>query len=165
MRVLILSILTLIATDSIAQRYSIGAAAVYGTEIESLGYQVRAYYNIHHKTCFGPELTYFPKTSHVIDGENTDVSLTEFNFNGHHHFNIGVKYLGVYPLAGLNWSREEEGEETNEAFGINIGAGLHYSKKKWTIFTEIIHLTGELSEQTILLGFFYTPSKTINHHD
>lgn len=162
MRGSILSLFLFISLSSTAQRYSVGTAAAYGSKIEASGYQLRAYYNVDHKTCFGPELTIFPKTTHEIGGENLDVSLTEFNFNGHQHLYFGLKHLGFYPLTGVNWSREETGEDVHEAFGINFGAGLHYSKKKWTIFTEAIHLTGDLSQQTFLLGIFYTPSK---HHE
>ena len=85
MRVLILSLLIITGPFALAQRYSVGLATAYGSEIESLGYQFRAYYNIDHKTCFGPEFTYFPTTSRMHDGVSQDISLTEFNFNGHHH--------------------------------------------------------------------------------
>lgn len=157
--------MTLVASSTLAQRYSIGAATTYGSKIESIGYQIRAYYNIKHATCFGPEFTHFPKTTHEIDGENVDISLTEYNFNGHHHFSFGLKNVGFYPLAGVNLSREKENEHLTQAFGFNIGGGLHFSKKKWTVFTEFIHLTGDLSEQTALLGFFYTPSKKHAPHE
>lgn len=165
MRVLILSLLVLLSLPVVSQRYSVGLASTYGNEIETLGYQVRAYYNIDHKTCFGPEFTYFPETSHSIGGEELDVSLTEYNFNGHHHLYFGLDHLGVYPLGGFNYSVEKVGDEKETAFGLNIGLGLHYSKKKWTFFTEAIHLTGDLSEETFIFGIFYTPSKSHVQHD
>jgi hypothetical protein len=149
-----------------SQRYSIGAASVYGSKIEALGYQLRAYYNIKHATCFGPEVAIFPKTTHhSATSEQVDISLTEYNFNGHHHFSFGLKNVGLYPLAGVNLSREKEDEHLHKAYGFNIGVGFHYSKKKWTIFSEFIHLTGDLSQETMLLGFFYTPQKKHAAHE
>lgn len=148
-----------------SQRYSIGAASIYGSKIETFGYQLRAYYNIKHATCFGPEVAFFPKISHHKGGEQIDVSLTEYNFNGHHHFSFGLKNVGLYPLAGVNLSREEENEHLHKAYGFNIGAGLHYSKKKWTIFSEFVHLTGNLSQETMLVGLFYTPQKKHAPHE
>lgn len=164
MRVLILSLL-LISGSLSAQRYSIGLATAYGNDIETVGYQIRAYYNVDHKTCFGPEFTYFPETTHTVAGEQVDVSLTEYNFNGHHHLYFGLEHLGIYPLGGLNYSIEKIGEEEETAFGFNIGAGLHYSKKKWTFFSEVIHLTGDLSEETFVFGIFYIPGKSHEQHD
>ena len=139
MRVLILSILLLTSAHLLGQRYSIGLATAYGNEIDAVGYQLRAYYNIDHKTCFGPEFTYFPESSRTVAGERVDVSLTEYNFNGHHHLYFGLEHLGIYPLGGLNYSVEKIGTEEETAFGLNIGAGIHYSKKKWTLFSEVIH--------------------------
>ena len=156
MRGLILSTLILAGTVLFAQRYSIGAATGFGNKIETMGYQIRGYYNIDHKTCFGPEVMFFPKTTHQTDGLAEEVSLREFNFNGHHHFAFGNK-LGFYPLTGVSWGWEQIDETVHEAFGINVGAGIHFSDHDWTIFAEYVHLTGDLSEQTALIGIFFTP--------
>ena len=161
MRVLTLSILLLASTaNSIAHGYTIGKAIGYGSEIKTIGYHILPYYNIHHKTCFSPELLCFSKTSPIVDGKNTNVSLTEFNFSEHHHFDIGIKDTGIYPLTGLNSSREQEGRNIHEAFGLNLGTRMYYSKNNWAIFTKLVPLTGSLSEQTLLFRFLYTPPKT-----
>jgi hypothetical protein len=165
MRALILSLFLLVTGTVSAQRYSIGLATAYGNEVETFGYQLRAYYNVDHKTCFGPEFTYFPKTTELIGGQKVDVSLTEYNFNGHHHLYFGLEHLGIYPLGGFNYSIEKVGDEQETALGLNIGVGLHYSKKKWTFFTEVIHLTGDLSEETFVFGIFFTPRKSHKQHD
>jgi len=95
-----------------------------------------------------------------------DVTLREINFNGHYIIHTGIEDLGIYPVGGLNYSVEEEGEEDIKAWGLNIGAGIHYElDHHWTIFGEFIHLTGELSEETTLFGIFYTLRKKHSEHD
>lgn len=136
-----------------------------GLETNTFGVQSLHYYNIDHKTCFGPEVTYFRAITKMVGNENHNASLTEFNFNGHHHLFSGNDHLGFYPLGGINYSIESVATESESAFGINVGAVLHYDKKRWTVFAEVIHLTGKLSEESFFTGVFFTPGKSHPPHE
>ena len=70
--------------------------------------------------------------------------------------------MGVYPVVGLNYSQEKEEytdtgeEETLKKWGANLGIGTHYAVNKFTVFLEYDHLFSNLSQNTFILGVFYT---------
>ena len=147
---------------AVAQSYSLGAGLAYGDDIKEPGINVRGYYNLAgNRICFGPEFTYFKKRTENSASEELDVSLFELNFNAHYIFEVNHK-LGVYPIVGLNYSQEKEkyadtGEEdTLKKWGANLGIGTHYAVNKFTAFLEYDHLFSNLSQNTFILGVFYT---------
>jgi len=134
--------------------FSTGLGTAFSTAKETLGINGRAYYNIGHHICFGPEVSYF-------NGREKD--LLDFNLVGHYIFE--TKLAGIYPLIGLNYSIEneeiinEEGEEEQEsidAIGIKFGAGAHRNFGKFTVFVEYSRVQSELKDNFFAVGAFFT---------
>ena len=122
------------------------------------GINIRAYYGVNDHFCFGPEATFFPKTT--ID-DNYKLSISEFNFNGHYAIELAHRF-GIYPLAGINYTIEQKEEnrldglhtEQEEALGINYGAGFHYSLGRTFLFAEFKGVSGKLNDEFITIGAF-----------
>jgi len=133
---------------------AIGAGGVYGTDIEQFAPNLRAYYFPNEKICFGPEVAWFPEIS---EGE-VERQLTEFNITGHYIFEVHHK-VGAYPLFGFNYSIEKETEHdeeiTEEALGLNLGAGLHLSYGRFLPFVEYKYVTGDLSQHAFSAGVLF----------
>lgn len=150
---------------AMAQSYSVGAGLAYGDDIREPGINFRGYYNLaDNRICFGPEFTYFKKRTENSASEEIDISLFEINLNAHYLFEVTHK-LGIYPVIGLNYSQEKEDytdteeEVTEKKWGMNVGAGTHYTVNKFTVFLEYDHLFSDLSQNTFILGAFYTFGK------
>ena len=77
-----------------------------------------------------------------------------WNFNAHYVFEIGHKF-GIYPLAGLNWSKEVEEEHSTQNFGVNLGSGFHVFAGRWVPYIEYVYLTGDLSDHKFMLGTYF----------
>ena len=73
-----------------------------------------------------------------------------------------IGHLGFYPLIGFNYTHEREElavwnvpDETkiHEAYGLNLGLGLHYDlPKHWILFLEYDYLISDLTQSTLTLG-------------
>lgn len=170
MKKTIAMVVTLVLSQmvSFGQSWSLGAAGIYGDDIENVGIHLRGYYNLkNNKICFGPEFSYFLTADEIVGGEPVEKKLNEWNFNFHYIIELNEKW-GVYPLSGLNVSFEKEtvltgpdqGEHSISEFGVNVGFGIHRAVNKWVIFSEYDHLFSELSQNSILLGAFYTFGKS-----
>lgn len=136
-----------------------GGGILYGEDIEEAGINLRAYTFIGDRICFGPELTLFNKHKTTIGGESAEIGLWEVNFNGHYIFEIG-EGLGVYPLTGINFSREIERVEghadVKEAvIGINAGFGAHYEKNKALFYVEYDRLISDLGQNSFTIGVLF----------
>jgi len=149
---------------SFGQSWSIGAAGIYGDDIQNVGAHVRGYYNLkNNKVCLGPEFSRFANKTETHNGETVTTKLSEINFNIHYIFELTEKF-GVYPLTGVNLSLEtEEIEVANEfesdtvsELGANLGFGVHKIFDNVIVFAEYDHLFSELSQNSFLLGVFYT---------
>lgn len=137
----------------------VGGGPLYGDDIEELGANLRLYTFIGDKICFGPEFTAFGKHETVIDGDPAELSLWEVNFNAHYIFEVN-EGLGLYPVAGLNYSKETEDIEghsdlTEDAFGVNLGFGVHYELQKFIVYTEYDRLFSDLSQNSFTLGVLF----------
>ena len=151
-----------------AQKYSVGGGTPYNISTESLGINIRSYYNVDDKICFGPELSYFFSTTEIHGEEEIETKVIEFNFNAHYIFEVGEK-LGVYPLIGLNYTRELEditvlttGEQISESHnivGINAGGGFHVPFKNFVPFVEYEYVIGDLGEHIVVAGLFFPIGK------
>ncbi|MFT5618896.1 MAG: hypothetical protein ACI85I_002131 [Arenicella sp.] len=132
----------------------IGTGATYGSDISQVAPQFRLYYYASEKLCFGPEFSYFPKTTEA----DIERQLTEYGFAIHYIFEVGEK-IGIYPLTSINYSKEREWENhhlhTTEAFGLGVGGGLHGSFGNFLPFAEVKYLTGELKQTSISIGLIY----------
>lgn len=163
-----LMISLVICDQSFGQSFSLGGGMIYGDDIGTVGAQARAYYNTKNgKMCFGPEFSHFLKSSETIHGEEITRQLNEINFNLHYIMELDEKW-GVYPVIGMNMSFEKEeittlGESHTEninELGANLGAGIHRSFNQWLLFAEYDHLFSDLSQNSIVIGAFFTFGKT-----
>jgi len=131
-----------------------GLSAVYSAELETVGINARLYYAADHHYCFGPEVSYFKK-----DTDDGEITFFEANANLHYILDLGDG-LGIYPLSGINYSIETEKEEhnmniekqTEEGFGLNVGAGLHYAKGRFLFFSEYKYVVSELDDHFFTIG-------------
>lgn len=126
-----------------------GLGLAYSPDLETFGVSAGAFYVIHEKVFFGPEVSYF-------NANNKEV--LDLNLVGHYIFE--TKLFGIYPLIGANYTiEEEEGEhsesEQKEAFGLIYGVGLHRNFGKWTTFIEYSRVESELPDQFITVGLMF----------
>ena len=148
----------------------IGAAGIYGDDIQEPGVNLRLYYYNNGKICFGPEFSLFNSHKEIVDGEEVTTKLWEFNFNGHYIFET-TERLGLYPLVGLNVSRETEdieglgrvAEETS--LGVNVGAGAHYVFNRFLLFAEYDYLISNLHQNSFQVGFLIHLGRKTNREE
>ncbi|MEO5603051.1 MAG: OsmC family protein [Cyclobacteriaceae bacterium] len=82
-----------------------GLGAVYSNEFQSRGIKsARFYYNANKRFCFGPEFSYL---------RNSDNSLWDVDFVAHYIFE--TKWIEIYPLVGVNYSKGKEKEQPAES--------------------------------------------------
>lgn len=130
--------------------YSIGGSVAYPLAFATTGINIRAYRNINHNFCFGPEVSYFYKSA--------EDNLFDFDFVAHYIFDIKPIEIGFYPVAGVNYAIENTPKhlEAEVAYGAIVGAGLHRNFNKFTLFAEYGHIFSALKENQFLAGFLYT---------
>lgn len=130
--------------------YSIGGSLAYPVEFGTPGFNIRAYRNINHKFCYGPEVSYFYKSA--------EENLLDFDFVAHYIFDIKPIEIGFYPVGGFNYAIENTPNhlEAKVAYGAVVGAGLHRNFNSFTLFAEYGHIFSELKENQFLFGFLYT---------
>jgi hypothetical protein len=121
--------------------FTVGLGATYSFKLDGVGINVKAYYNVGEKWCFGPEFSY------VKNKETTlyDVSMIA-------HYIIESNLVGMYPVFGINYSKEENTHETVGGFGIVIGGGIHRNFNKLTVFAEYAHVESILQDDFVSLG-------------
>lgn len=124
--------------------FTFGLGVPYSFVLDAPGINSRFYYNIGEQICLGPEFSYFKKDEEAI---------YDMNFIGHYIFE--TKIAGVYPLAGVNYTIETSEYETERAFGLVAGAGLHRSFNRIMLFAEYSHVFSELHDDFATLGVMY----------
>ena len=145
--------------------FSLGGGIERNLTIDAFGGNLRAYYNVGDHFCIGPEFSAFlPKTIERED-ETEEIHVWEVNLNAHYIFELNHK-LGVYPIIGLNYTREREEitllnsteapeEETVTAWAANFGFGFHVPFDQVVPFAEYHFTTGKLQEHIVSIGVFY----------
>jgi hypothetical protein len=123
---------------------TVGLGVPYSLDLNLGGINARAYYNLGEQFCFGPEVSFF---------KNNKIELLDFNLIAHYIFE--TKWIGIYPLVGLNYTSEQFDLETENAFGVVFGVGVHRNFKKVTAFAEYNRVESELPDQFITLGLMY----------
>ncbi len=143
-----------------------GVGASYGDDIEQYAPNIRLYYFPSHKICFGPEFALFPT---VKEGQ-VERKLTEYGISGHYIFQLN-EYIGLYPLAGLNYAIETENfqdvVEEKTAFGANLGGGFHLEFGRYFPFAEYKYVASSLSQNVISVGLLINIgiTKENTHHE
>jgi hypothetical protein len=120
---------------------TLSIGGVYSFSLEGIGINTRAYYNIGETICFGPEFSYFRKH---------DEQILDFNLIG--HYIIDTKFIGIYPLAGVNYTIETDDHHKENSIGVVFGAGIHRNLGRLTIFTEYSHVQGRISDDFLAVG-------------
>ena len=117
---------------------TLGVGAPYSNEINSLGFNLRMYYNLDEHICFGPEYSYF---------KNEEYEIVDFDLIGHYIFE--TKIVGIYPFTGVNYTVETDliDEEIEEFFGAIFGIGIHRNFKGLTIFAEYSRVQFGIDDQ------------------
>jgi hypothetical protein len=124
---------------------SLGLGASYSFHFDGIGINSRVYYNLGHHICFGPEFSFFKA------GE-----LDVYDFNLIIHYIFETKLVGIYPLIGANYTIEKEPHESEEAFGVIFGAGLHRNFGLFTVFAEYGHVQSRLKDDFVTVGAMLT---------
>lgn len=98
-----------------------------------------------------------------MGGEEAEIGLWEINFNTHYIFEVG-EGLGVYPLTGLNFSREVEKVEghsdvVESVVGLNLGFGAHYEKNRLLFYAEYDRLISDLGQNSFTVGVLFILGK------
>jgi hypothetical protein len=124
---------------------AIGAGLPYSFVINGAGINTRLYYNIGEHICFGPEFSFF---------KTVDLQISDFNFIGHYIFE--TKLFGLYPLAGVNYTIEKDPHESEEAFGVVLGGGLHRNFGLFTVFAEYSHVQSHLRDDFLTIGTLFS---------
>ncbi|WP_430966010.1 hypothetical protein [Spongiimicrobium sp. 2-473A-2-J] len=156
-------LLLLMGTGMAQQGFMGGIGPTVETDQGLWGANGRFYYGPNPHICFGPEVSFFPYQE--VDSEY-EMRITELNFNGHYVFEATHK-LGIYPLAGVNYTIEEERliemtseQEEVKEFGLNYGFGAHYNLNHFFAFVEFKGIAGQLADQFVTVGLVFILSKS-----
>jgi len=168
-RLALIVLLSILFNGQAVSQILLGGGPLYGDDIEEIGINLRAYTFIGDKICFGPEFTAFGKHNTIIGGEDAEIGLWEANFNGHYIFEVS-EGLGLYPVAGFNYSREIEKVEGHtdvieDAFGLNFGFGVHYEYEKMIFYAEYDHLFSDLRQNSFTVGVLFHLGKKGHKED
>ncbi len=136
--------------EELSQSITLGIGAPYSSELETVGLNLRVYYNVSPHICFGPEYSYF---------KSGDTEVQAFDFVL--HYIIETDIVGIYPLLGSNYTIEKEEfefeQETEEEFGIVFGGGIHKTfYKNLTAFAQYSRVELGIEDDIFALGLMYT---------
>ena len=122
----------------------VGLGMPYSLDHNQAGINGRFYYAVGEKICFGPEITLFKSGAFEI---------VDFDFVI--HYIIETPILGIYPVLGVNYTKEEELEHQEDAWGIVFGAGIHRNFGKVMLFSEYTRVESQLNDQLFTIGLMY----------
>ena len=95
---------------------------------------------------------------------------SEYNLSLHYIFELS-HVVGVYPLTGINYAIENErytisGHEDHrmDAFGLNIGAGVHFELKRWFPVVEYKYVISDLPQHALAIGALYFVGERKTEH-
>ncbi|MEO1654338.1 MAG: outer membrane beta-barrel protein, partial [Bacteroidota bacterium] len=143
---------------------SIDLVANYSLELETPGINLRSYFFWGKRACFGPEFTYFFDQTKEKDGEEITTSAYTFDFNAHYQFELIEERLGIYPILGIDFTREKEKvsapdesfEIIERAIGMNLGIGLEVPlAPRVGLFSEYIHTFSKLDDDVVFVGLSF----------
>jgi opacity protein-like surface antigen len=169
MKKIMLGLFILISSIGYTQN-QLGVSTVYGTEIETLGIGLRGVIIANENFSFVPEVVAFlPKEQELtIDGNQFAEATTNmilFNADVHYTFDVYIKNLEIYALAGFNYTEvnnDVEGFDSNEidffqlqesGLGANLGGGLRYAiSNNLFLFAESKYTINDINQTVFNLG-------------
>lgn len=131
---------------SVAEKsVSWGFGLPYSLKHQLPGANLRGYYNVGEHFCIGPEFSYLRSSEEqILDAEFVM------------HYIIETPIVGLYPLLGANYTWEqEEGHETEGAWGFAYGGGMHRNFKHFSLFAEYSRVEGPLQDDFVSLGMLF----------
>ncbi len=132
----------------------LGGGLAYGTEIESIGIQVRGDYAITDNILLAPDIIYFfPDSDFGID-----VNWFEINLNGNYLFQTNNPDVVPYALAGFNIAIVSVdfggitgfSDANDTEVGFNLGGGADFLVGAVIVFGELRYALG--NDQLVLAG-------------
>jgi len=117
---------------SLAQNPNLGAAIVYGTNIENIGIRAQGSIPVLEKLEIVPDFTFFfnKDQSDAFAGQDVQFKRWEFNGNVNYLFLLSGSSITPYVMAGINFSSvgvKVNGDSDSELeVGLNIGGGVNY---------------------------------------
>ncbi|NQZ43977.1 MAG: hypothetical protein HRT65_06670 [Flavobacteriaceae bacterium] len=161
-RLLLLYLLCHASFLSAQEGWMVGIGPTTAPATSLIGANVRAYFGVNERFCFGPEFSFFPYQQ--LD-DTYETSVWEVNLNAHYLFELAPRF-GIYPVGGFNFSSDQEripstaGTLIREtAPGINYGAGFHYNTGGVLLFTEFKGVIGALSDEFFTIGAVFLLQK------
>jgi len=166
-RLLVITTFLLLSTSVIRAQINAGGALAYGTEIETLGFNLRGGYLIGEKFNLSAGFNYFlPKVEDFTVG-SYKATMWEFNLNGSYWLHL-TDDLFVYPLVGLNitsFTYENvyddglgnlisEGESDVRP-GLNAGGGIGYKMGKAVPFLEGKYVISDYDQAVFSAGVIF----------
>jgi len=109
---------------------TLGIGLPYSSEVNSIGFNLRMYYNLGEKICFGPEYSYF-KTG--------DYEVVDFDLVGNYTVETDL----------------HSPEEIEESFAVIFGFGAHRNFKSVTIFAEYSRVELGIDDQFVTTGIMF----------
>lgn len=136
-------------TNVFAQnKLQLGAGIAYGADIENIGLQVGATYEITENIRGAADFLYY-----FTDVEG--FTAWEFNINGHYMF-ISEANMNVYGLAGLNYAKSKFDvgpfSGSTSDIGLNIGAGAEFGLGFGSFYGELKYELGGFEQLVIGAG-------------
>jgi len=143
--------LFLLITNTAYAQFSVGGGLVYGTEIENIGLNIRAGYQVTEAINANAGFSFF----FAGDG----VSFNTINLDGHYAF-LNEEKIAAYGLAGLNIAITSFsigfGSTSATEIGLNLGAGAKYQvSEQLDAFFELKYVISEFDQLVPELGAIY----------
>ncbi|MGJ3234871.1 hypothetical protein [Marivirga sp.] len=124
---------------------TVSLGAGFNDEVSHLGLNSRFYYNVSENICFGPEMTWF---------KLSNGNIIETNFVLHYIFETPL--VGIYPVVGSNYTKENLETETHDNWNLVFGVGIHRNFRNFGCFAEYTQKRFTHFENIFNLGLMYT---------
>lgn len=124
---------------------TVSLGAGLNDEVPRMGLNSRFYYNVSENICFGPEVTWF---------KLSNGNIIETNFVLHYIFETPL--VGIYPVVGSNYTKENLETETHDNWNLVFGVGIHRNFRNFGCFAEYTQKRFAHFENIFNLGLMYT---------
>lgn len=159
----------LVSSFCFAQK-QLGVSAVYGTEAETVGLGLRGVIILDENFSLVPEIVAFlPKKRDLSVGENqlgeSTTNMVLFNADVHYTFDLYIKNLEIYALAGFNYTEVnndvdllttdtiEFGQLQESGVGANVGGGTRYTlTNNLYLFAEAKYIFNDINQAVFNIG-------------
>lgn len=136
-------------------RWLIGTGITYCSYLGNPGVNFNVTYRAIGNLHIGPDFSAILNDERVENGKRVIRKELEYNINANYVFEI-KKWIGVYPLAGINYSKvtiHPEGEEPDKRWitAFNSGGGLEVSIKTVRLYLESKYVT-RLEKYDLTIG-------------